>query len=136
MYQHIAVAIDFSEQSMKALERALALKKQYDSLLTLVAVVDTKSFGSVEAFDLKYAKQLVVEYKEKLQALKNDCPSSGINILVETGSPKQILTNLDGVDLIVCGATGKTKAEQLMLGSISSSIVRYAKCDVCIVRNE
>lgn len=135
MYQRIAVAIDFSEQSMKALERALALTKQYDATLTLVAVVDTKSFGSVEAFDLKYAKQLVVEYEQKLQALKADCHNQNINILVETGSPKQILTTLKDIDLIVCGATGKTKAEQFMLGSISSSIVRYAKCDVCIVRN-
>lgn len=136
MYKNIAVAIDFSKQSMNALERALSFKKQYEAKLTLVAVVDTKSFGSVEAYDVKYAKQLMEQYQQQLQALKDDCYDDNIEIMVKEGSPKDILTSLQGVDLIVCGATGKSKAEKFVLGSISSAIVRYSKCDVCIVRNE
>lgn len=136
MYKNIAVAIDFSKQSMNALERALSFKKQYEAKLTLVAVVDTKSFGSVEAYDVKYAKQLMEQYEQQLQALKDDCYDDNIEIMVKEGSPKDILTSLQGVDLIVCGATGKSKAEKFVLGSISSAIVRYSKCDVCIVRNE
>lgn len=136
IYQNIAVAIDFSEQSMRALDRACTLTKQYGATLTLVAVVDTKSFGSVEAYDVKYAKQLEAEYAEKLQALCADYPANDVQALVKSGSPKEILTTLPNVDLVICGATGKSKPEQFMLGSISSAIVRHAKCDVMIVRNE
>ncbi|MER2000728.1 MAG: universal stress protein, partial [Lysinibacillus sp.] len=72
LYKHIAVAIDFSKQSMEALERALNLKEQYGAQLTLVAVVDTVSFGSVEAYDVKYARQLAKDYEVQLQALKDE----------------------------------------------------------------
>lgn len=135
MYKHIAVAIDFSEQSMKALDRALSLKVQYGAALTLVSVIDTKSFGSIEAYDVKYANQLAEQYDKQLQALKADQKGSDVETLVKMGSPKDILTSLNGVDLIICGATGKSKPEQFILGSISSAIVRHAKCDVMIVRN-
>lgn len=138
LYKHIAVAVDFSKQSMEALERALALKEQYGAELTLVAVVDTVSFGSVEAYDVKYAKQLAKDYETQLLTLKDEHSTKygELHIRVEEGSPKKVLTSLEGVDLIVCGATGKSKTEQIVLGSISTAIVRYAKCDVFIVRNE
>lgn len=138
LYKHIAVAIDFSKQSMEALERALNLKEQYGAQLTLVAVVDTVSFGSVEAYDVKYARQLAKDYEVQLQALKDEHAAKygELHIRVEEGSPKKVLTSLENVDLIVCGATGKSKTEQIVLGSISTAIVRYAKSDVFIVRNE
>lgn len=136
LYKHIAVAIDFSQQSIIALEKALTFKKQYEAKLTLIAVVDTKSFGSVEAYDVKYAKKLVADYEQQLQQLKEKYEGEYgiIETRVEKGSPKEILTTLSDVDLLVCGATGKSKAEKFVLGSISSVILRHAKSDVFIVR--
>ena len=43
-YLKIAVAIDFSEQSLKALDRASQLAKEHNAILQLVNVIDTKSF--------------------------------------------------------------------------------------------
>ena len=37
-------------------------------------------------------------------------------------------------DLIVCGATGLNAVERFLIGSVSESIVRSAKCDVLVVR--
>ena len=137
LYKHIAVAIDFSPQSMQSLQKALQFKQDYNAELTLIAVVDTKSFGSVEAYDLKYAKQLATDYEKQLQQLveQHEAVYGKIHTRVEEGSPKVILTSLEGIDLMVCGATGKSKAEQMMLGSISTAIVRHSKCDVFIVRS-
>lgn len=135
-YNNIAVAIDFSEQSLKAMEHAKKLAVDYEAALTLVAVVDTHSFGTVEAYDPKYANQLENEYKEQLQLLKDQISEERlqVNVAVEQGSAKKILTSLPNVDLIVTGATGKSKSQQMMLGSISQAIVRYSPYDVLIVR--
>ncbi|PKC51638.1 hypothetical protein RhiirA1_483298, partial [Rhizophagus irregularis] len=74
-YQKIAVAIDFSEQSKKALERGVILAKDYGAALQLIHVVDTVSF----------------------ETLKHEAKAQGVNIVevtVEEGSAKAILTQL------------------------------------------
>ncbi|AXF57908.1 universal stress protein [Salicibibacter kimchii] len=42
-------------------------------------------------------------------------------------------TNND-IDLIMAGATGANRVEQMVFGSVSEVIVRHAPCDVLIVR--
>ncbi len=112
-YLKIAVAIDFSEQSLKALERASQLAMQHNATLQLVNVIDTKSFGAVSAYDLKYAEELKKENKSKMESLEKQ--------VVQTG-------------VIVCGATGLNRMEKMMLGSVAEKVVRHAHCDVLIVR--
>lgn len=136
-YKNIAVAIDFSDQSKKALERAIEVAKNNQATLQLVHVVDTKTFGSIAAYDLKYAKELKKKAQEDLEQLQNEVKASGVKnveVVVEEGSPKAILTSLPGVDLIVCGATGLNRVEKMVLGSVAERITRSADCDVFIVR--
>lgn len=138
-YKKIAVAIDFSEQSLKALKRAIHIAKENQSSLLLVNVVDIKSFGSLPAYDLKYAEQLAKENEGKLEKLKEEVIKNGIEnveVVVAKDSAKSYLTTLPDVSLIVCGATGMPKLEKVVLGSVAGKIVRYSKCDVLIVRND
>lgn len=58
-YHHVVVAVDFSEKAKIALERGVRIAKLTGAALPLVCVIDTHSFGSVEAYDLKYAKELI-----------------------------------------------------------------------------
>ncbi len=136
-YKKIAVAIDFSKQSLKALDRAITIAKDNGATLLLVNVVDTKTFGSIAAYDLKYAAQLKVESETKLDQLKKQALEEGVpavETLVAEGSPKEILTSLPEIGLIICGETGYNQIEKLMLGSVAERIVRYSKYDVLIVR--
>ena len=133
----IAVAIDFSEQSLKAYKRAVKVAIERGATLQLVNVVDTRSFGSVSAYDLKYAEKLKEENLIKIEKLKNEAEAAGVvnvETVVETGSPKVVLTELPDVGLIVCGATGLNQLEKMVIGSVAERIVRLAKCDVLIVR--
>lgn len=135
--QKIAVAIDFSELSLKAFQRAVSEAKERKTTLVLVNVVDTMSFGSVTAYDLKYADQLKKENLEKIEKLKQQAEAAGVQnveVIVETGSPKVVLTQLPDVGLIICGATGLNRVEKMVIGSVAERIVRLAKCDVLIVR--
>ena len=136
-YKKIAVAIDFSKQSLKALNRAITIAKDNDVTLLLLNVVDTKTFGSIAAYDLKYAAQLKIESETELDQLKKQALDEGVSAvetLVAEGSPKDILTKLPEIDLIICGETGYNQVERLMLGSVAERIVRYSKYDVLIVR--
>lgn len=136
-YNKIAVAIDFSEQSLKAYYRAINVAKENGATLQLVNVVDTKSFGSVSAYDLKYAEKLKEENLIQIEKLKNAAVEAGVTnveAIVEMGSPKVILTGLPDIGLIVCGATGFNRLEKMVIGSVAERIVRLAKCDVLIVR--
>ena len=103
----------------------------------LVCVIDTHSFGSVEAYDLKYVKELKEKAAVHLNEYKEQAEQAGvanIRTLVEKGSPKVILTSLTESDLIIVGATGLNRAERFLLGSVSENVVRNAKCDVLVVR--
>ena len=136
-YKKIAVAIDFSKQSLKALDRAILIAKNNQATLLLVNVVDTKTFGSIAAYDLKYAKQLKIESETELDQLKNQALEQGVpsvETLVAEGSPKEILTNLPEIGLIICGETGYNQVERLMLGSVAERVIRYSKYDVLIVK--
>ena len=136
IYQKIAVAVDFSEGSKRALKQAIEMAKNFQSTLLIINVVDTKSFGSVAAYDLKYAEELKEKAREELNKMKMNAEQDGVanvEILVEEGAAKTILTNVE-VDLMVCGATGLNKIEKWLLGSVAERIVRYSKCDVLIVR--
>lgn len=135
-YKKIAVAIDFSEQSMKAFNRAVKLAKDYQATLLIAHIVDT-SFGSIAAYDLKYAEELKVEAKETLEKYKKMAEDNGVanvETFVEEGAAKSILTNLPDVDLMICGATGYSKLEKLLIGSVAERIVRHSPCDVLVVR--
>lgn len=77
--------------------------------------------------------------EELLDSYKTDAINSGIeqvNTVIEFGSPRSMITKdleLDA-DLIVCGAHGRSAVERYLIGSVSESIVRTAKCDVLVVR--
>lgn len=85
------MAIDFSEQSLKALDRASHLAMQHNAILQLVNVIDTKSFGAVSAYDLKYAEELKKENVVKMEQLEKEALQTGVKTVesvVEAGSPK------------------------------------------------
>lgn len=137
IYKKIAVAIDFSDQSLKAFNRAIQEAKDNEATLQLVNVVDTQSFGSIPAYDLKYADKLKKDNEKQIDQLKNEAIAAGVQTVetvVEKGSPKAFLTQLPNVDLLVCGATGVSGLEKVMIGSVAERIVRLAQCDVLIVR--
>lgn len=137
MYKNIVVAIDFSEKAKIAFERGLNVARSTDATLNLVSVIDTHSFGSVEAYDLKYAKALKEKTLDQLSEYRVEAEQAGIKnvqVYVEEGSPKAVLTSLADADLIIIGATGLNRAERFLLGSVSENVVRNANCDVLVVR--
>ena len=136
-YKNVVVAVDFSEKAKIAFERGVRIANLTGATLHLVSVIDTHSFGSIEAYDVKYAKELKGKAEQNLAQYKEKAEQAGakeVRTLVVKGSPKVILTSLTESDLIIVGATGLNMAERFLLGSVSENVVRNAKCDVLVVR--
>lgn len=142
-YSHIIVALDGSQQAEKAFNKAVYIAVRNQAVLNLVSIVDNRSFGMVEAYDQNSAKRTIAEMGELMEKYKTKAEAAGVetvNVIVEFGVAKSVIpgevAERTGADLIICGATGMTGAERMIIGSVSQSIVRYAKCDVLVVRME
>lgn len=142
-YSHVLVALDGSKQAEKAFKRAVYIAVRNQAVLNLVSIVDNRSFGLVEAYDKHSAKRAITEMNELLEKYKTEAEAAGVITVqkfVEFGVAKSVipgeLAERTGADLIICGATGLSGAERLIMGSVSQSIVRYAKCDTLVVRME
>lgn len=140
-YKHIVVAVDGSEASAHAFEKAVDIAKRNHAQLILAHVVDTRTFATVEAYDRtlagraeRYANDLLEEYQVQAQ----EAGVKDVTMTIEYGSPKikipRDVAREYKADLIICGATGMNAVERFLIGSVSESITRYATCDVLVVR--
>lgn len=142
-YNNIVVAIDGSKESEIAFKRAVNVALQNESKLYLLNVIDKRSYVGLEAYDSSFsdrAKAITLELLEEYKQRAVESNVQNVEIVIEFGSPKEqiprkIAPNL-GADLIICGATGLNSVEKFIIGSVSENIVRHAKCDVLMVRDE
>lgn len=140
-YKKIVVAVDGSKASEVAFNKAIEIGKRNQATLVLAHIVDSRTFATAEAYDRslseraeKYAKDLLNEYVENAK----EAGVEHVNLVIKYGSPKVVIAKEiapeQEADLIIVGATGLNAVERFLIGSVSESIARYAKCDVLIVR--
>jgi len=142
-YNKILVAVDGSQEAEWAFKKSIDIAKRNDATLVLAHVVDNRTFAAVEAYSIsitesaeQYAKDLLEEYKK----IALDAGVKKVEICIEFGSPKvkipKDIAKKHDIDLIVCGATGLNAVERFFIGSVSEHIIRYAKCDVMVIRSD
>jgi len=142
-YKNVLVAVDGSKEAAWAFKKAIEIAKRNDAKLIMTHVIDLRTFATVEAYDRtiserakEFAEELLENYK--LQAI--DSGVREVTYTIDYGSPKvkiaKEIAKKYNVDLIICGATGMNAVERFFIGSVSEHIVRYAPCDVMIIRTE
>lgn len=142
LYKNILVAIDGSKESEAALREGIEIASESQASLILVTVIDTtrvtraKKYKEILTNNLEEINQRMEQYRQKA----NTNGVKDVQVIIEKGSPKKLIpidiAERVNADLIICGATGLTPAEQIFLGSVTQHIVTNAKCDVLVIRNE
>ncbi len=140
-YQHILLAVDFSEQAHYVAEKARSLANQYQAKLSIVHVLDNipmpdTSYGTVIPLDQDSQDKLLEVEKAKLMSQGDQLNVDFSNRWLLWGIPKQEIIHIaeqEKVDLIVVGSHGR-HGLALLLGSTANSVLHYAKCDVLAVR--
>ncbi|APH05050.1 universal stress protein [Bacillus weihaiensis] len=144
VYERILVAIDGSDESEWAFKKAVNIAKRNSAKLLICNVIDARELSGVTYglyADTRLSKEAETYAHNLLEKRKQTAVEMGVEqveTLIKFGSPKtkiskEIAPEYD-VDLIVCGATGMNTVERLMIGSVSENILRYATCDVLVVR--
>lgn len=134
--REIVVGYDGSEPSKRALERAAQIVAE-DGRITLVtagSILPTAPRAGVEerANELEERRRVLLEGRERLAQL--GIRADAIEVV---GDPADAIIgtarDLDA-DLIVVGTRGRNVAARVLLGSVSTTVVNQAPCDVLVVR--
>lgn len=101
----------------------------------IVSVVDSKATAE------KNIPMAVKELEAKLAVAAGELRERGLKakVIVPVGTPLEELLRIakeERVSLIVMGSTGKGYFKQMVLGSVSESMIREAKCPVLIIHSE
>ena len=136
--KRIVVGFDGSEHSRKALERAADLAN--GATVAVVSSADVARLlrdpaggvSPVEPADAEERARALAEARQYLE-------SRGVEgVFIEgTGHPADVLVQEaeeSGADMIVVGTRGLNAAKRLVLGSVSTTVVHQAPCDVLVVR--
>ena len=140
-YKQILVAVDFSEHSERALEKALELGSMGGAKVSAIHVVDyfpmmDSTYDGALAFSVDITDELVASSKKRLTEIGNQHQLKEGQLSVEVGAVRnEIIDKAEklNADLIVMGSHG-WRGIDLLLGSTTDAVLHHAKCDVLVVR--
>ena len=148
MYKNILVALDYGPCTKLVSEQAFKYALTFDASLTLCHVKKNKIvYNSMISVGMLGAPHIIQDHSysmdEELEHIKNKAIAIGIKDveIVQTYSSSPGIAIADviasgyDIDLIICGRSEKSHLNRLLLGSVSSNIINYAKCDVVLIRN-
>ncbi len=121
--REILVATDFSSQSNRAFEAALALAQHFGARLHLLHVVPD-AFGQKMA--LAKLKVFTGELLEGTEIVRTVSLGQAAPEIVKYAGREKI-------DLIVLGTHGRTGVAHALMGSVAEAVVRTAPCQVLTI---
>jgi len=138
-YQHILLAVDLSDESLKVAERAASIAQLSNAKLSLVHTIEPINFayGGDIPMDLTAIQEQLDEHAHKKVAefsSKYNIEEANQHIVV--GLPQNEIHRLAKelqVDLVVVGSHGR-HGLSLLLGSTSNGVLHGAECDILAVR--
>ena len=148
MYQHILIPTDGSEVAERAVTHGLSLAKFVGAKITVIIVEERLGVLGVSglaqhgAFSelTKLEEQIKKDATSVLDRVANAAKQAGVpcdTIQVENVQPYQaiIATAEDkGCDLIVMSSHGLSGLSMLLIGSVTNTVLTYAKTPVLVCR--
>ncbi|WP_367341379.1 universal stress protein [Limosilactobacillus sp.] len=139
-YENILVPVDGSKEAELAFHKAIATAKRNDAHIDVLNVIDTRAmaynFAGMSNGSIAY--QLVEKAKDYLDGLLENVDFDNIDIHVRLGNPKTVISfdfpHDHHNDLIMIGASGLSRMQRAMIGSVTSFVNRNARIDVLVVR--
>ena len=147
----ILVPTDFSKTAQIAVDVASDIAKKANAELLLLHVVEEASgtsfniTGEVDASsgweDKIFTMKLIERSKKQLAKLFDDIKGNGLKVKQEMrlGTAFHGMRDIiaeQKVDLVVMGTAGRSKLEEMIIGSNTEKVVRHAKCPVLTVHKK
>lgn len=153
-YSRILVATDGSTSSIHATDYAISIALKNSSQLFVLYVIDAyeysrlsssivlaPTFGSEKYLEEKNeAEKLMNKIKERFRLKVKDNTKFKEPKTEIVEGVKSVATTImeyaesENIDLIIIGSKGRTSFKKLLLGSISSNVMKNAHCAVLVIR--
>lgn len=146
----ILVAVDGSEPSLRAADKAIYLAQKHGSDLIVLYVISANiRYGYAGdgvflgyPFPLKELVDIAIEDGQKcVDEVKQKASDKAMNVQTEvllgtSSVVKEIVEYAEkhNVDQIVVGSRGMSGIKKMLLGSTASGVVTYAHCPVMVVK--
>lgn len=139
MYQHILLAADGSENSLRAAKEAVKIAKgSAQTTVTIIFVIDMVKVKT-EVLHASSNESLYMERRQKLVAIEQLLKEQQVSYKVEMvhGDPgPEIIkyANSQNVDLVIIGSRGLNSLQEMVLGSVSHKVMKRVQCPAMIVK--
>ncbi len=146
MFRKILYPTDFSDVSKNALSFLKQLQNSGAEEIFVLHVIDKRDlqfsylyFIDESSADGNVEQKLKNEAERELKEIEGKLKDWGFNVssMVKFGIPiKEILTaeQKENISIIVIGSHGKSDLEEMLLGSVSETIIRKCKKPVLVVK--
>jgi nucleotide-binding universal stress UspA family protein len=133
---HYLVPVDFSDNSLQALDMAIALASPRLDRITVIHVIETHyDFATQVAMYTEQQRKEGRKRGKELLAKHAHAPVS-LRFKLEEGNPAFQISQLalkQKVNLIVMGTQGASGITKSLIGTVAVSVIREAPCPVLIV---
>ena len=139
MYQHILLAADGSQNSIRAAKEALKIAQiNAETLVTIIFIIDIEK-AKTDVLHSSSIESLYMERRRKLVPIEELFNEHQVHYKVEIihGSPgPEIIkfANTQNVDLVVIGSRGLNSLQEMVLGSVSHKVMKRVQCPAMLVK--
>lgn len=142
IFRRILVAVDGSENSMAAVDKAVQMAARDNAELIAMNVLQMPVVHHFTPAVISAALEKgTTEADEWFADVKRLAEESGAKIKTQMvkslGSPASEIVSYaekENVDLIVMGTKGRSKLKKILFGSVATGVVMNAPCTVMVVR--
>jgi nucleotide-binding universal stress UspA family protein len=135
--RNVVVPVDFSPESMDAIDVGLQLVDQPAHLHVVHVVIDITPLEAGEVWGVIDPQARIEQMDKTLRQKLADAKYAGVQITVLLGEPAHAIANFaqeKHADLVVIPSHGRTGLTRLLIGSVAERVVRLAHCPVLVLR--
>jgi nucleotide-binding universal stress UspA family protein len=148
----ILVPTDFSKPAQWAMEVATGIAKKAKGQIILMHILEQPTSGSFNVEgqitddessweDKIFTAKLIERSKSQLEEVAKYAEEAGVFVKCELrmGNPFHGIRTVIAehkVDLVVMGTSGRSKSEEMLVGSNTEKVVRHSKCPVLTVHQK
>ena len=143
-YNRIFAALDGSEAQVAIARRTLSIAHDNNAEVLFGHVIDAAHTegGGVSNVEIAETERssIMQSIRRQLDRANKDDSIPAVHVKLAMGPISE--TMMDSLitpfnpDLIICGVRGLSSIKYAFVGSVSTYLVRHAKCDVLVVRPE
>jgi len=139
MYNNILLAVDGSENSLRAAQEAIKIASLGNKCIIEVVVVVDFSHAKSEVLHAQGKEELELSRRKKISPIEEKLKSSNLSYKIKIlhGEPGPTIVdyaNKGKFELVVVGSRGLNAVQEMVLGSVSHKIAKRVQCPVLIVK--